>query len=351
VAFAASGCRDESQRNISPVASGLVFVRVVDRSTEIIRVRLSDGAERAITNTPGRAERWPYWSQSARRLVYQTGDPGDPKSSDLVLFDPQTNTESALLTTPQREERWPGWSPDGRAVVYAFRGGIPASGVAITNWRQHRDALIARAGNNDFYLRPNFSPGGSRLVVQRLSPAPEKVSNLWILSPRARPRRLTHDPAWRDSKAWFTRDGSRVVYTRRPAGDGPYDIFGIDTRGGEPVAIIHSDANDHSARPSPSRDEIVFVSDRFGSSDVFTADLGGGGTRILGRTPDTNDLAPRWSPDGELVVVTRVGRTIADFGSMTREALSKARIAVLDREGRQLFETAGAMPDWMPAWP
>jgi hypothetical protein len=28
-----------------------------------------------------------------------------------------------------------------------------------------------------------------------------------------------------------------------------------------------------------------------------------------------------------------------------------ARIAVIDRNGRVLFETPGMMADWMPAWP
>ena len=45
-------------------------MRVVDGSREILRIRLSDAAERAVTATPEREESWPYWSSSAGRLVF-----------------------------------------------------------------------------------------------------------------------------------------------------------------------------------------------------------------------------------------------------------------------------------------
>ena len=117
------------------------------------------------------------------------------------------------------------------------------------------------------------------------------------------------------------------------------------------LPIIAGEGGDHSARPSPVRDEIAFVSDRDGSSDVFFADLDGSAQRSLQHTPDHNELAPRWSPDGEFVVVTRVAREVADFGSMSHRVLAEAHIVVLDRNGTQHFEAVGAMADWMPAWP
>ena len=40
------------------------------------------------------------------------------------------------------------------------------------------------------------------------------------------------------------------------------------------VSPSRSPPSSPSARPSPVRDEIAFVSDRDGSSDVFLADLG-----------------------------------------------------------------------------
>jgi Tol biopolymer transport system component len=281
--------------------------------------------------------------------VYQVDDPENPGSSDLFLWDPETASETKLLATPHRGERWASWSPDGRWLAYAFLGGRPMSGVAAVDWRTRETTVIARAGRRDFFQRPNFSPDGSLLVAQRRIPGREG-SNLWILSSADSPRRLTSDSDWHDSKAWFTRDGSRIVYTRRPEAGGQFDVTSIALTGESRGMIAASEANEHSARPSPSRDEVVLVSDRDGSSDVFLADLDGGSLRSLLQTPDRNELAPRWSPDGERLVVTAVPSDVADFGTMNAAALRQARLVVLDREGNELLDTPGAMADWMPPW-
>ena len=34
-----------------------------------------------------------------------------------------------------------------------------------------------------------------------------------------------------------------------------------------------------------------------------------------------------------------------------RPSADESHLAVIDREGRALFETQGMMADWMPAWP
>jgi Tol biopolymer transport system component len=305
---------------------------------------------RAVTATPDRAERWPYWSDRSRRVVFQVGDPNETHSSDLVLWDPETEGETKLLTTPGREERWPSWSPNGRSLVYAFRGGRPKSGVALVDWRELRTIVIARAGQRDFFLRPNFSPDGRLLVAQRRIPE-NRGSNLWILSATDLPRRLTLDPDWYDSKAWFTRDGSTIVYTRRPTAGRGYDVIRVAVDGGDERTVVGTEANEHSARPSSTRDEIVFVSDRDGSSDVFLVDLDGGSLRNLRRTAGRNELAPRWSPDGERIVATSVPEEVGDFGSMGPSVLERARVVVLDRAGNTLLDTPGAMADWMPPWP
>lgn len=322
----------------------------MDGATDVARVRIADGAIRPVTTTPDRSERWPYWSNAAQRLLFQTGRSDDRHASDLVLWDPKSERETELVTTPNRAERWPAWSPDGAWVAYAFAGGEPASGVALSRWRNGNVVLVARSGVRDFFLRPNFSPDGGRLVAQRRSDEPG-TSQLWILEAGTPPRRLTHDPKWVDIKPWFTRDGRRVVYSRRATEGGPHDVVSIRADGGDFRAIVATPADEHSARPSPARDEIVFVSTREGSSDVFVVSDSGADARILQRTNEWNEFAPRWSPDGERIVVTAVPKDLADFGTMTRAVLEHARLFVLDREGNVLLDTPGAMADWMPAWP
>jgi Tol biopolymer transport system component len=345
-----AACQETPAGTGLSASDGLVFIRVVDGSTEVMRTRISDGAVRAVTSTADRSERWPYWSDAARRVVFQVTDPNDPRNSDLVFWDPETERETMFPPTPRREERWPCWSPDGRSLAYAFRGGRPESGVALTDFRERRTIVVARSGRHGFFLRPNFSPDGRLLVAQRRIPE-NQGSNLWILSASAPPRRLTTEPDWHDMKAWFTRDGSRIVYTRRPVAGGAFDVVSVAVGGGDLRTIAGSEANEHSARASPTRDEIVFVSDRDGSSDAFLADLYGGSLRNLWPTPHRNELAPRWSPDGERIVATSVPVEVGDFGSIGISAFGRAHIVVLDREGNLLLETPGLMADWMPPWP
>lgn len=332
-------------------SEGLVFVRVVDGSTEVMRARLADGAVRPLTQTADREESWPYWSQGAGLLVFQTRAPDAGAPTDLVLWDSRTGKERPLAATPTRDERWPGWSPDGRRLAYAFRGGRPTAGVAIANPATGDARIVAESGARDFFLRPNFDPVGERLVAQRRGPD-GRGSHLWILTGSAPAQPLTRDPAWFDMKAWFTRDASRVIYARRPAAGGPHDIVSVAPDGSD-LRIHASDprADDHSAGPSPARDEFAFVSDRAGSFDVFVADLEGDRMRRVTRTPDVHEFAPRWSPDGERLVVIATDTSVGQPRLDEPESLASTRVRVLDRDGRVLFEAPGYNPDWMPPWP
>jgi Tol biopolymer transport system component len=331
-------------------SDGLVFVRLVDGSPEVMRLRLSDGAEQAVTQTPERSERWPYCSNAAQRLIFQTSRADAPRDSDLVLWDPRSGTETRFPPTPHRQERWPTWSPHGDAIAYAFRGGRPPGGVAIVDLAERTQRIIARSGRRDFFLRPAFAPDGVRLVAQRRSPGSGR-SNLWLLSTSGPPRPLTDESHWNDTKAWFTRDGKRIVFSRRTAEGGAADVMSIAAAGGDLRTIIGTSANEHSARPSPTRDEIVFVSNLNGPSRIFVVDLDGGAPRSLTPKESRNLVAPRWSPDGERIVATVIPGEAVDDEAGAGASVAGMRLVVLDRDGNAILETPGAMADWMPPWP
>ena len=68
-------------------SDGLVFVRVNSGSTDVMLARIGDGAVRPITATADRDERWPYWSDAARQLIFQVGERGAASRSDFVLWE------------------------------------------------------------------------------------------------------------------------------------------------------------------------------------------------------------------------------------------------------------------------
>jgi Tol biopolymer transport system component len=338
-------CSDLPERDHTdptPAASnGIVLVREVDGSSELIWVRLSDGSERTLTATPKRNERWPYWSSAAKRLVFQREAVGGG-NSDLLIWRPEAGDAVPLRQSDRRDERWPTWSPDGERLVYAFRGAGNRAGIAVDRVDGGATQVLAISRMKDYFFRPSFSPDGSKLVAQRRGP--DGVgSNLWILAPNRVPRQLTDDPQWFDMKPWFTRGGDRVVFSRRPVSGERRDIaiITLDTGAIRTIASL-PDADDHSARPSPTRDEIAFSSDRNGKYDIFMTDLNGATVRALASFRDRNAHAPRWSPDGERLVIT-----VADTADQT---ISNSHVVVIKRDGDVELDVPGAMADWMPAW-
>jgi len=343
-------CSDAPVKVVGSSSSGLVFARVVGDDVDLARARLEDGSVRTLFETPDRKEAWPYWSELARRLAFEVDSIG-LGPSDLRLWVPNSGEEVPFTETRGRREGWAVWSATAPELAFAFVGPGNRSGIALVDLAQGDARLLASAQRQDFFLRPTFSPDGSRMVAQRRGPG-GGGSNLWILSRDAPPRRITHDPAWFDFKAWFTRNGRRILYSRRPVAGGWHEIASIDPDGGDlrlHAQVPETDA--HSARPSPVRDEFAFVSNRDNEVfDLYLEALAGGELRNLSRTPDEHEFAPRWSPDGELMVVTVAEEQFGMPRLNDLEGLAKAKIRVLDREGHVLFETNGFMPDWMPAW-
>lgn len=347
-----AGCGSRATEVRGSASDGLVFVRLVDGVKDLARARISDGASTAFLPTPSREEDWPYWSQAAGALLLQVrAAHTDGALSDLVVWDPKTQTERPAAAAADRDEQWPMWSPNGREVVFAFRGSEPRSGIGVVDVASGLVRLAATAGEVDWYFRPHFAPDGVRIVAQRRR-GEGKGSGLWLLQADRPPKVLLDDPTLFYQKPWFTRDGGHVVFAERPVAGGLRDIYEVPASGGEPRAIVKAPASDeHSALPSPTRDEIVFVSNREGSTDIFLADLDGGNQRNLTRSIDRDEYAPHWSPDGERIVLTYGPATPRPPGAGDDLDLEQAHILVIDREGKRLLETPGFMPDWMPPWP
>ncbi len=336
-------------RLVGEASDGIVFTRRTPHGRELWRARLADGTQRPLLEKPEREELWPYWSSAAGRLLFQV-ERSQAGAALLLLLDPASGRVEPLAKTRAWREHWASWSPDGKRVAFAFSSGPGARaqhGVAEVEVATGRRSVLGPDVGGLVFFRPEYAPDGRRLLVQRRGASLDSFSALWLLEPGQPPRALPGKFPRFAEKAHFTRDGAWIVYTGREtaAGRGALVLMRPDGSASHPLAA-QPGANQDSARPSPTRDEIVFLSDRDGSSDLFLVDVEGGAPKNLTRTPARAESAPHWSPDGEHIVFLAQPSQPGEEGSAAPE-----RVVVIDREGAQVLDTPGSMPDWMPPWP
>ena len=106
-----------------------------------------------------------------------------------------------------------------------------------------------------------------------------------------------------DEGTWLSLDvspdGSTIVT------DIMGDLYTLPIAGGKATRITEGMAFDMQPRWSPDGKQIVFVSDRDGSDDVWLIDASGKNPRQVTRTDRTAFLSPEWTPDGKFFVVSR----------------------------------------------
>ncbi len=317
------------------------FACIVERdgNADVVRVRLRDGKVARVTSTPRFEERWPYWSPHARRLVFQRRSYASGPRSDLVLWDVDSGEERFLGTKPPTDQGWPAWSPVRAEFAYTFQAG-PRAGVALVQMTANQapvTRVLASAGPGGGFLRPVWSRDGAGLVIQRRAHGSDR-SHLWHVSLDGQSDPLTEGAVF-DFKAQFSADGRRLYFTRSEGPGQPGTLMRLELEGGTAAALwSRPGTNEHSLKPSPRRDELVFVSDRDGSFDLFLVGSAGE-PRNLTRTEHQDEFAPHWSPDGERLLV------------LVRDADGAQHSAVIDRTGRTLLEVPCVMAEWMPAWP
>lgn len=118
---------------------------------------------------------------------------------------------------------------------------------------------------------------------------------------------VTSGPA--DSAPRFSPDGSAILFTR--TANGTSALYRVAALGGDPRKLID---NAFDGDWSHDGRNLAFIRYRAGADRVATlciAPVGGGAVRELASTTAEDFIAPRWSPDGRWLAVTRVPRNTA----------------------------------------
>lgn len=94
-------------------------------------------------------------------------------------------------------------------------------------------------------------------------------------------------------------DGGTIVF------DLLGDLYTLPIAGGRATRLTRGSAYDAQPRYSPDGREIVFVSDRAGSEDVWVMGADGGNPRPITRDPYSRFISPGFTPDGQSILVSR----------------------------------------------
>lgn len=86
------------------------------------------------------------------------------------------------------------------------------------------------------------------------------------------------------------------------------DLYTLPIGGGTATRITSGQGYDTQPRYSRDGSQLVFLSDRNGSENVWVANADGSQPRAITKTERINYVSPVWAPDGQYIVVTRAGQ-------------------------------------------
>jgi Tol biopolymer transport system component len=133
-----------------------------------------------------------------------------------------------------------------------------------------------------------------------------------------------------DEASWISLDvspdGQTIVF------DILGDLYTIPIAGGKATRITSGMGWDQQPRYSPDGSQIVFVSDRNGSKNVWIANADGTKPHIITKSERINFSSPIWSTDGQYLIATRAGQ-----------------LWMFHKDGGSGVQLTGLRPDGAPA--
>ena len=260
-----------------------------DRS-EIWVMHADGSAQTRILTARGDGIDWslPAWSPDGTRLAYTewTNDGGAPANilnvdqSAAVWTISANGSDRRKVVDAGADHAWiPQWSPDGQWIAY-------------TVTEQDAEAAPAVAP------QPNAGPG------QVSPPAPPPGSSIWLVHPDgSEAHRLTPEGVEAVLGAWSPVGSTLAFVVDVPGAKSEIHLADVSADGelGSERPVAQSAANDWTPSWSPDGSEILFVSDRLDSNDVFRVRADNGGLPVQLTDDPAGDWVPVWSPDGQTI--------------------------------------------------
>ena len=144
-------------------------------------------------------------------------------------------------------------------------------------------------------------------------------------------------------------DGGTIVF------DLLGDLYTLPIAGGDATALTEGMAYDSQPRYSPDGSQVIFVSDRDGSENLWLIDVESRAARQVTNAPDNNYESPEWLPDGDYVVAA-VGAGALAGGDRRNPKLwmwhvdGGTGIQLIDEPGSRRITGPAPTPDGRHIW-
>ena len=268
---------------------------------------------------------------------------------EIYVMDADGGNQQNLSNNPS-DDRDPSWSPDGKRIVFfSNRDGHAIDGrltseIYVMDSDGGNQQNLTNDPHDDRY--PSWSPDGERIAFVSDRDGPAQYFDIYVMdSDGGNLQRLTSDPNDDRHPSW-SPDGERIVFGARREGHFEtkfavtYEIYVMDSDGGNLQRLTENRKNDWFPSWSPDGKRITFASDRKGdivNIEIYVMDADGGNLQRLTENR-VHDWQPSWSPDGERIV----------FGARSD---GNWDIYVMDADGgNQQNLTNNPHADGSPAW-
>lgn len=153
----------------------------------------------------------------------------------------------------------------------------------------------------------SWSPDGSKIAWTSSSSG----GSLWWMNANGSTKTsVVLGVGYVDSDPEWSRDGLKFAFetnrTILPVEGNQYDVWSVNVDGTGETPLTHqSPGTDQDPSWSPTRDEILFVTTRHGTTnaEIYLMAPDGSNLRRMTNHPAT-DAAPSWSPDGNWIIFT-----------------------------------------------
>ena len=134
------------------------------------------------------------------------------------------------------------------------------------------------------------------------------------------------------------------------------DLYTIPFAGGDAIPLTEGMAYDSQPRYSPDGSQVLFVSDRDGSENLWLIDVDSRATRQLTNAPANNYESPEWLPDGDYVAAAVGAGELLPGGDWRNPKLwmwhvdGGTGIQLIDEPGSRRITGPAPTPDGRHIW-